>query len=116
MFLNYSGPPTQRPDLRRQINLHLSRIAKAKRPSKYDTEKLDRRKAQQRRRRREAEAKALQEQDAACLALNIALRRQTLGDAHVLWFDLLMPIPASAGEARRIHAWRDCVCCSYSEA
>lgn len=54
MFINQHGPPSQNPAIRRAINIHLSNVARQKRPRKYDVEKLDRRQAQQQRRAREA--------------------------------------------------------------
>ena len=107
MFINYQGPPSRDPVIRAAINLHLSRVAKAKRPSKYDVERLDRRQAQQRRRRREAEERYLRD-EAEQQALMLGSHQQGIRNALSISGDLLTSVQHRNENLCAWKAARDC--------
>lgn len=106
MFINQHGAPTKDPAVRRAINIHLSNIARQKRPKKYDVEKLDRRRAQQQRRAREAaNARGFQNLEDQAL---IYFKMKTTSLYLSLHGDFLQPEVAFPEDKIALKACQDC--------
>ena len=106
MFINLTGPPTKNPELRRAVNLHLSNVAKAKRPPKFDIQRLDRKEAQQKRRRREADEKRVKDEQYFQSYIR-ALYDRDIRNSFLVPNDLVLPA-GDADDVDGIVACRDC--------